>query len=469
MGREIPNQPEDPAKNLVNLVNYLMPPFQLGNQPGDAERYDHKGNLLIIKEEPRTSSSESDENTIIEINPQGTANPVPASQEAGKKPGGEGTRIPVLCAKCSAEEKEDEEPVPSTSKNIKKQSSTDATIGPFPGRIEIDGLAMAQFFARFFKEYDLTIAPKTGKIAGVWYPDGQKAPEDQVPETTDPSTNGATQDLTRKGKGSDTHASQQDLDQQAKQLQILQGMAQSRRAQEESKIVSHEQDEQEPEITDPDPLDRTIHCVENIIQMLDDHIAVSPNPAQASSEKETDSGLEEPLTHEQENKDDSDSENGIIDVVATLASDTENQEIEVVATSSSDPDEINIVDPTNTETCPEAGAQTPTSNRGSETTKENNNNQEEEKATLELPTNWQLPSQTPRKQLLLHRVPISFPVPSNLMESMDSLMFIQEALLSLVEDLPGDALVDATPLHRVNSYQAKTAVILTFDAEQTRE
>ena len=151
------------------------------------------------------------------------------------------------------------------------------------------------------------------------------------------------------------------------------------------------------------------------------------------------------------------------------ASDTENQEVEVVATSSSDPEEIIIVNPTNTETFPEAGAQTPIGNKGSETIKENNNNQEEEKATLKLPTNRQLPSQTPRKQLLLHRVPISFQVPSNLMESMDSPMFIQEALLSLVEDLPGDALVDATPLHRVNSYQAKTAVILTFDAEQTRE
>ena len=122
MGREIPNPPEDPAKNLVNLANFLMPPFQLGNQPGDAERYDHKGNLFIIKEEPQTSSSESDENAIIEINPQGTANPVPESQEAGKKPGGEGARIPVLCAKCSAkEEKEDEEPVPSISENIPRQ------------------------------------------------------------------------------------------------------------------------------------------------------------------------------------------------------------------------------------------------------------------------------------------------------------------------------------------------------------
>ena len=237
MGREIPNPPEDPAKHLVNLVNFLMPPFQLGNQPGDAESYDHKGNLFIIKEEPQTSSSESDENAIIEINPQVTANPVPESRE----PEGEGAGIPVLCAKCSAKEerekekeKEDVEPVPSTLKNIRKQSSTGATIGPIPGRIEIDGLSMVQFFAQFFKVYDLTIAPKTGNIAGVWYPDDQKAREDQVPETTNPSLNDTTQDLIRIGKGSDTHASQQALDQQAKQLQILQGMAQSRRAQEES-------------------------------------------------------------------------------------------------------------------------------------------------------------------------------------------------------------------------------------------
>ena len=97
-----------------------MPPFQLGNQPGDAESYDHKGNLFTIKEEPQTS--ESEENAIIEINPQGTANPVHESQETGKKPGGEGARIPVLCAKCSAkEEKEDEEPVPSISENIPRQ------------------------------------------------------------------------------------------------------------------------------------------------------------------------------------------------------------------------------------------------------------------------------------------------------------------------------------------------------------
>ena len=289
IGQEIPNAPEDSAKNLVSLVNFLMPPYQLGNQPGDAKRFDHKGNLLIIKEEPpQTSSSESgtDENEIVEINPQGTMNPAPESKEVGKKPEEEGDRIPV------PEKKENREPVPSTSR-------VHANIGPFPGRIEIDGLGMANFFAQFFKQYDLTIAPKTGKIAGVWYPDGQEsqeAPEAQVPETanpteetgtTNPSPNGATQDLTRIGRGPDTN--DQCLDRQ------------------EPEIMAHEQDEQEPEITDP--LDGAIQHVENIIQMLDAHIAVSPNPAQASSDKETDSGLEELLTHEQESKDDSDSEN----------------------------------------------------------------------------------------------------------------------------------------------------------------
>ena len=132
-----------------------MPPFQLGDQPGDAERYDHKGNLFIIKEEPQTSSSESDENAIIEINLQGTANPVPASQEAGKKPRVEGTGIPVLYTKCSAEEKEDKEPVPSTSGNIKKQPSTGATMGPFPGRIEIEYRSRSQFLATWWNQWGL--------------------------------------------------------------------------------------------------------------------------------------------------------------------------------------------------------------------------------------------------------------------------------------------------------------------------
>jgi len=61
------------------------------------------------------------------------------------------------------------------------------------------------------------------------------------------------------------------------------------------------------------------------------------------------------------------------------------------------------------------------------------------------------------------------------MESEDSLRFINEALGSLVEsnglliNLPTDAVIDATPLHRVMSYQARSAVILTFDTTGMRD
>ena len=68
---------------------------------------------------------------------------------------------------------------------------------------------------------------------------------------------------------------------------------------------------------------------------MDDHITVSPNPAQAPSEKETDSGLEEPVTYEQEEKE--------------TNNESENQGIDVVVTSTSDQEEI-IIDPTTIET-----------------------------------------------------------------------------------------------------------------------
>ena len=83
IGQEIPNPPDDSAKKQVCLLNFLMPPFQLGNQPGDAERFDHKGNLIIVKEELVSDSSktesESDEVEIVEVNPQGTTEPSPGN------------------------------------------------------------------------------------------------------------------------------------------------------------------------------------------------------------------------------------------------------------------------------------------------------------------------------------------------------------------------------------------------------
>ena len=106
---------------------------------------------------------------------------------------------------------------------------------------------------------------------------------------------------------------------------------------------------------------------------------------------------------------------------------------------------------------------------------ENNNNQVEQKTVTQKPSSWRPIMRTTSQQSLLHRVPISFPVPGNLLESEVSLRFIFEALGSLVEsdgfpiNLPMEAVVDATPLHRVMSYQARSAVILTFDTTDRRD
>ena len=216
--------------------------------------------------------------------------------------------------------------------------------------------------------------------------------------------------------------------------------------------------------------------MEDIIQILDDHIAVSPNPAQQDpSEKETDSGLEEILTPEEE---ESESEN-----------ESDNPGIEVVGSASSDQEEV-TVGPASTETrgtapeegTPELAPETDNpadkdehgqsdeleENGEKGVANENNNNKEKSKVMLEMPTNRSQSANPPGQQIVLHKVPIRFPVPGNLMESMETLMFINEALISLFSDLPSDAVIDDTPLNRVDSHHARTPVVITFDSELTR-
>ena len=193
--------------------------------------------------------------------------------------------------------------------------------------------------------------------------------------------------------------------------------------------------------------------MEDIIQILDNHIARSENTKKPPSKTDP---LEELLALEQEEQE--------------CESELEGEGIVNIAdTSESDHDEI-VVNPNEMEADPEKGEK-----KGDNNPQENNNHQEEQKTTLEIPASWRNIARTPSQQLLLHRVPITFPVPGNLLESEDSLRFIIEALGSLVEsngfliNLPMGAIVDATPLHRVRSYQARSAVILTFDTMETRD
>ena len=408
MGQEIPNPPEDSAKKLVCLLNFLMPPFQLGNLPGEAERFDHKGNLKIVKEElvsdSSKSKSESDEVEIIAVNPQGTTELSPGNLECMAKARSEseekGDRDP------EPEKIEDKEPVQSTSTGITKYVTMDpVNLRNIPGHIEIDGLTMAKFFAEHMST-DLTIKTKAGKITAIWIPDGQEAQEPEImdqdwePDTTDPTPKNKVNSEAAQ------HLARLDNRRIEKALDAL--------------------DQRLGQQLGPYPV--TDQSQEDIIQILDDHIAVSPNPAQASSEKETDSGLEEPVTCEREEKE-SDNE-------------FENQEKDVVATSTSDQEEI-IIDPITIETYSEEGVQTLARKMGDkdekevqglqeeEASNEYNSNQEEEKVMLELPTNRLQSPHQPSQQLLLHKVPIRFPVPSNLMESIETLIFINDTLISL--------------------------------------
>ena len=51
MGKELKNNKEDSAKNLVNVLNFLDPAFALGDRPGDETLFDEEGNYKMIKEE----------------------------------------------------------------------------------------------------------------------------------------------------------------------------------------------------------------------------------------------------------------------------------------------------------------------------------------------------------------------------------------------------------------------------------
>ena len=284
-GREIPNPPEDTAKGMVNIANFLMPSFNLGDMPGDANRYDKKGNLLIIKEEPKTSSSEVG---IIEDTPRETRKPTPANQETvGDPDEGDRNIVPEI--------NEDEEPIPSTSNGTTHvpgiaDLSSLSNLGVIPGHLEIDGDALANFFNDLFKEMDVSITPKTGKIAGKWIFDGQ---ENRMPVTADREP--VTMDQAEKPIVNDQVPNQPNQD-----LTRIGG-----------RPNIHDQCQEEPRVpasTDPVPASTDLvynkpvqlpgnTTMEDIIQILDDHIALSENTEKPPSETDP---LEELLILEQE-------------------------------------------------------------------------------------------------------------------------------------------------------------------------
>ena len=460
MGKELKNQRKDRAKLLVSLLTFLMPPFQLGNMKGDAEHYDKKGNLKIVKEElvsePEDEPSDkeskpSDEDEDKEAEAEVTGEAETIKPEGDAETGTEVAGVTETIGPDSDSDIEFIEVVPKTPKmppkiidiegmatveriedvqvNLKSEPtpeedkptpSTSASLGQVPGHIQVDWQAMAKLFNQHLIKSDLIIranqsGPKTDNIPVKWVPDGQElaitVPKEE-PKNNEPETGNAEQE-------SDT---------------------------------------------------------EEFIQSLEDHLAASPmvppNPApQNPPEPETDSGVEDNPTTEPhqvfamsgyETEENPVREQMIREQVLR-DSEADNPGIEEVGSSSSSQDEI-TVDPSNfgepkrvsNDEGPHDEGEAKNENHqvGGE---ERNNNKEKPRFLL-APTNRQAVTNRANRQVLLHQVPVRFPVASNLMENIEALTFISDALVSIVapEDLPSDVFVNVTLRNRMeNNYLEK--------------
>ena len=189
---------------------------------------------------------------------------------------------------------------------------------------------------------------------------------------------------------------------------IIEG-AQSERVQA-NKVPKEEPKDAEPP-TDKDQESDTEKCIQN----LEDHLAATQtdeNPEGQQSTRE--------------------------DVLQD--SDTENQGVEEVGSSGSSQEEITV----------------------------NPSNNIKKKPML-FPTKRNRHAVTNRKsrQILIHQVPVRFPVAGNLMENVESLGYIYGALSNINEpdDLPGDVVVNATLLNRMENNQDRATLVVELDTE----
>ena len=147
-------------------------------------------------------------------------------------------------------------------------------------------------------------------------------------------------------------------------------------------------------------------------------------------------------------------------------SDTGSQGIEEVVSSDSSQDEV-TVDPTNFDLPVEATNDTNQPKREKNNKKERNNNKEKQMFLPSSARNSHAMSNRKARQLLVHQVPVRFPVAGNLMESAVSIGYVYDTLLSASapEDLPGDVVVNATLLNSLENNQDRATLIVELDTE----
>ena len=148
-------------------------------------------------------------------------------------------------------------------------------------------------------------------------------------------------------------------------------------------------------------------------------------------------------------------------------SDTVSQGIEEVVSSDSSQEEV-TVDPTNFDLPEEATNDNNPPAKREENNKQERNNNKEKQMFLPIARNSHAVTNKKARQLLVHQVPVSFPVAGNLMESAESIGYVYDALLSISapRDLPGDVVVNATLLNRLENNQDRATLIVELDTEE---
>ena len=222
--------------------------------------------------------------------------------------------------------------------------------------------------------------------------------------------------------------------------------------------VKKEEPKEEPE--DPTPEKEPVSDTDECIQNLQDHIASTqtatepPNP-QVPEADQTSVPQQDPENQHQEIKD------------AEHESDTGSQGIEDIISSESSQDEV-TVDPRNFDIPEEATENIIQPNKEKEKKLERNNNREKQ-TSLPSVRNSNAISNRKNRKLLVHKVPVSFPVAGNLMESAESIGYVYNALQSVNAPrdlhLPADAVVNATLLNSLENNQDRATLIVELDTE----
>ena len=204
---------------------------------------------------------------------------------------------------------------------------------------------------------------------------------------------------------------------------------------------------------------------EDILKILDDAIANSPNPDHRE-DVETDSGTENQGV---KSVVPSDSEQDKITVNPNIIEEPNTVE----ESAQSETEQVEVADdPSPAEESREESPKTDTLNNvpaeaDDAAPENNNNNKKRDLVTKIMSTHRHRSTHPPNQQLILNGVPVAFP--GNLMEQSEALRFIYRALTSYINELSTEAVIDIALLNPVNSSQGRASVVITFDTIQTRD